>query len=35
MSLSGVLFENSGSTPLFEAVLKVKEDYVASLDTSL
>jgi hypothetical protein len=34
-SLSGVLFKNSRSTPLFEAILKRKEDCVASLGTSL
>jgi hypothetical protein len=34
-SLSGVLFENSRSTPLFEAILKGKEVYVESLGTSL
>jgi hypothetical protein len=33
-SSSGVLFKNSGSIPLFEVVLKGKEDCVATLDTS-
>ena len=35
MSSSGVLFKNSRSTPLFEAILKGKENCVASLGTSL
>ena len=33
-SSSGVLFENSGSTPLFDAILKEKEICVDSLSTS-
>jgi hypothetical protein len=35
VSLSEVLFENSGSIPLFDVVLKGKEDCIESLGTSL